>query len=73
MTVGAFSGLGKTMQASVISVLLTSARIPLALLLLGTPLGLNGIWWAITISSIVKGIVYVISFSATMRRMPSAS
>ena len=73
LTVGAFSGLGKTMQASVISVLLTSARIPLALLLLGTPLGLNGIWWAITISSIVKGIVYVISFSATMRRMPSAS
>lgn len=73
LTVGAFSGLGKTMQASVISVLLTSARIPLALLLLGTPLGLNGIWWAITISSIVKGIVYVISFSATMKRMPSAS
>ncbi len=73
LTVGAYSGLGKTMQASVISILLTSARIPLALVLLGTPLGLNGIWWAITISSIVKGIIYIISFSATMKKMPASA
>lgn len=70
LTVGAYSGLGKTMQASIISILLTSARIPMALALTATPLGLNGIWWAITLSSVLKGILYVISFMASMRRMP---
>lgn len=73
LTVGAYSGLGKTMHASIISILLTSARIPLALMLLATPLGLNGIWWAITISSVVKGIVYVVSFSGSMKRMSKPS
>ena len=73
ITVGALSGLGKTMQASVISILLTSALIPMAILLMGTPLGLAGIWWAITISSVVKGIVYVIYFMRTMKRMPETA
>lgn len=54
-TAGAFSGLGKTMPPSIVSVSLTALRIPLAALL-GTTLGLNGIWWAITISSILKGL-----------------
>ena len=73
LTVGAYSGLGKTMQASVISILLTSARIPMALALIATPLGLNGIWWAITLSSVIKGIVYVTSFLSGMRRMPETA
>ena len=68
LTVGALSGLGKTMQASVISILLTSARIPMAYLLSATPLGLSGVWWALTISSIAKGIVYVLYF---MRLTPA--
>lgn len=69
LTVGALSGLGKTMQASVISILLTSARIPLAMALVATPLGLPGVWWAITLSSVCKGIVYVIYFMAVMKKM----
>lgn len=73
LTTGALSGLGRTMQASVISILLTSARIPLALILSATPLGLSGIWWALTISSVAKGIVYVIYFMAAMRKAPTAS
>lgn len=73
LTVGAYSGLGKTMQASVISILLTSARIPMALALIATPLGLNGIWWAITLSSVIKGIVYVTSFLFSMRHMPETA
>lgn len=70
MTVGALSGLGRTMQASVISVVLTLARIPLAMALTTTPLGLSGIWWAITLSSIVKGIIYVCYFVVTMKKIP---
>lgn len=68
LTVGALSGLGKTMQASIISVLLTSARIPMAYALAATPLGLSGVWWALSISSVAKGIVYVLYF---MRLMPA--
>lgn len=57
MTSGALSGLGKTFQCSVITVLLTAARIPLAVIL-GAAWGLNGIWWAFSLSSIAKGIVF---------------
>lgn len=61
-TAGAFSGLGRTLPPSVVSISLTTARIPLALLLISTPLGLNGIWWSITISSICKGLVLTTVF-----------
>jgi len=69
MTTGALSGLGKTSLCSAISVILTGARIPLALLLTRTGLGLSGIWWALTISSIIKGIVFYFAFQTTHRRM----
>jgi len=69
LTIGALSGLGKTMQASVICILLTAARIPLAMALVATPLGLSGVWWAITLSSVCKGIIYVIYFMFVMKKM----
>jgi len=56
-TEGSFAGLGKTLPPSIISIIFTSARIPLALLLAATALGLNGIWWSISISSIIKGAI----------------
>lgn len=62
MTVGALSGLGKTKLCSVISIIFTGARIPLALALSGTALGLKGIWWALTLSSVIKGILFTIAF-----------
>lgn len=58
MTVGAMSGLGKTMEASVITILLTAMRIPLAMILGNTALGLDGVWWALSVSSIMKGILF---------------
>lgn len=67
MTVGAMSGIGRTMEASVITILLTASRIPLAYLLGGTSLGLDGVWWALTISSIVKGIVFFVVFTTMLR------
>lgn len=69
MTVGALSGLGKTHLCSVISITLTSARIPLAILLSSTALGLLGIWWALTATSVVKGIVFVMAFYWITARM----
>lgn len=53
-----FKGLGRTYIPSTISITLTGARIPMAYLLSKPELlGLNGIWWSITISSIFKGIL----------------
>ena len=62
MTVGALSGLGRTKLCSIISILLTGSRVPLAVMLSMTPLALNGIWWALTLSSVAKGILFVITF-----------
>lgn len=72
MTVGALSGLGKTHLCSVISITLTSARIPLAIFLSGTALGLLGIWWALTATSVVKGIVFVMAFYWITARMKNS-
>lgn len=68
MTVGAMSGMGKTMEASVITIVLTATRIPLAMFLGSTFLGLDGIWWALTISSIVKGTLFFAVYLYMMRK-----
>lgn len=65
---GALNGLGKTIIPSSISITLTAARIPLVMILSATFLGLNGIWWAISISSIAKGIVIAICYLYVRRR-----
>lgn len=67
MTVGALSGLGRTGVCSVISMTLTGARIPIAAFLSSTALGLNGIWWAFTVSSIIKGIAFTLAFLEIFR------
>lgn len=56
-TAGAFQGLGKTMPPSVVGIVFTAARIPMAMVLMKTALGLNGVWWSITISSNLKGFI----------------
>ncbi len=67
-TVGGFQGIGKTLPPSIVSIILTGARIPMALLLSATVLELNGIWWSITISSILKGIALPIWFMIYLKR-----
>lgn len=57
---GIFKGLGRTYIPSIIIAVLTGCRIPMAILLSKPEiLGLNGIWWSITLSSVVKGILLV--------------
>lgn len=68
VTSGAISGLGKTKLCSLISVIFTGSRIPLAYLLSRTSLGLNGIWWSLTITSICKGIVFVLAFQTQTKK-----
>ena len=67
MTIGALSGLGMTKLCSIISIILTGSRIPLAMLLTHVGMGLDGIWWALSLTSIVKGIVFTMTFRHTSR------
>jgi putative MATE family efflux protein len=61
-TTGAFNGLGKTIYPTLNGIVLNVLRIPAALILSKTVLGLSGVWWAITISSNLKGLVLFILF-----------
>ena len=61
-TEGAFAGLGLTHIPSIVNIFFQAMRIPAALFLMNTSLGINGIWWAISLSTIFKGIVGVFLF-----------
>ncbi|MGG7176966.1 MATE family efflux transporter [Clostridium paraputrificum] len=59
-TSGAFRGLGNTSIPSIVSILFTAIRIPLAMLLsMSTLLGIDGVWWSISITSVIKGIIMI--------------
>ena len=55
-TLGMWNGFGRTIPPAVISITLNVARIPLALWM-AQLFGVNGVWIAITISAILKGVV----------------
>ncbi len=60
ITVGAFKGMGRTYIPSIIVTILTGARIPMAYFLSNPDiLGLSGVWWSISISSVLKGICMI--------------
>jgi len=66
-TAGAFNGIGKTLPPTLIGVIFNLMRIPLALLLSRTSLGLLGIWWSISISSIIKGTVSPLLYAYVLK------
>lgn len=68
ITIGMFNGFGETRIPSIISIVFTGARIPMALFLSSTALGVNGVWWAISISSILKGILLPIFYKAYRKK-----
>ncbi|QSX06975.1 MATE family efflux transporter [Sedimentibacter sp. zth1] len=57
VTSGAFAAFGRTTVPSIINVVFTAIRIPMAIVLIKLFGGLNGIWWALTISSVIRGIL----------------
>jgi len=70
-TGGAFNGIGRTYPPSIVSITLTAARIPLALFLSQpSMLGMSGVWWSISISSVLKGIVLFSWFYFLIRHHP---
>ncbi|MGM9988070.1 MAG: MATE family efflux transporter [Bacillaceae bacterium] len=65
---GVFTGLGVPKISATISIVFTIIRIPLAAVLI-TYMGVNGIWWSIAISSIVKGIAALIMYQIKIRQV----
>jgi Na+-driven multidrug efflux pump len=65
---GVFYGLGRTTPPAVISITFNYMRIPLALLLVRLGMGIEGIWWAISGTSIAKGIVLCACYRFGIRR-----
>jgi len=69
---GAFNGLGRTIPPSIVSMVFTAARLPLAILFASTlAWGLNGVWWSISVSSVLKGIVLLGWFLVVLLRNPT--
>lgn len=65
---GAFQGMGRTVPPSVTGIVFNTLRIPTAILLSATALGLNGVWWALSISCVLKGTVLPIWFAIVFRK-----
>lgn len=57
-TAGAFNGLNRTLPPSFVGIFFTGLRVPGALIL-SSPLllGLEGVWWSISMTSVLKGLV----------------
>lgn len=68
-TAGAFNGLGMTVPPSAVGVVLNAMRIPAALAL-SAVIGLNGVWWSISLSSVCKGLILTSWFIIFLHRRP---
>ncbi len=71
ITAGAFNGISNTKPPFYITTFFNFVRIPLALFLSKDEiLGLNGVWWAISITTFFKGIVMIQWFRVTLKTLP---
>jgi putative MATE family efflux protein len=60
---GAFTGAGNTIPPMLVSIPGSIARLPLAYFLCFTlDIGINGVWWTLTITSFVKAIILAVWF-----------
>ena len=67
-TSGAFNGIGQTKLPAAVGLALTVARIPACYLLMPS-MGINGVWWAISISSILKGTILNILYINRLKKL----
>lgn len=70
VTNGSFSGIGKPKIPSVLSIIFTALRIPLAIYLSQDYLfGLNGVWFSIAITTIVRSILSSLIFRNELNKI----
>ena len=61
-TQGAFAGIGKSMPPTIVSITFNLLRIPGALILSKVLHDYTGVWWSITLSSVLKGTIITTLF-----------
>lgn len=68
-TGGAFNGIGRTVPASAIGIIFNGIRIPLAMFMgIYLAIGIEGVWWSLTISSIFKGVLLFVWFMYIIKK-----
>lgn len=65
-----FRGAGRTLPPSVASIASNAFRVVLAWVLSRTSLGLDGIWWAISIGAVIRGAWIYLWYLYMLRDMP---
>jgi Na+-driven multidrug efflux pump len=68
-TQGLFYGTGRTLPPAIISITFNCLRIPLAIILTNLGMGVEGIWWAISCTSIAKGLFAYLWFAIIKKRV----
>ena len=54
---GVFYGIGRTVPPAIISIGCNYMRIPLAILFVRMGMGVEGIWWAVSVTTVAKGLI----------------
>lgn len=67
-TQGMFNGIGRTIEPAIISIFFNALRIPLAWYL-ASKMGIMGVWWAIAISTVCKGVILPLWFAFVYKRV----
>lgn len=67
-SMGAFNGMGKTYVPAANGILFNGLRIPLSWLFLGVGMDFKGVWWAMSIGAILKGLVLFLLLTVGFRR-----
>ncbi len=67
---GSFRGMGKTLPPSIASVVSNAIRVGIVYYLSSTDLGLNGIWWGITIGCYMRGVWILVWYLLHIRKIP---
>lgn len=68
-TAGAFNGISKTMPPSIVSIGFNLLRIPMAIYFAkGLGLGINGVWWSITVTSVLKGLILLVWYKKELKK-----
>lgn len=71
-TQGMFNGIGRTAPPAIISITFNAIRIPFAMLL-ASQMGVNGVWWAISITTIFKGTILTIWYQVVQKKIEKRS
>ncbi|MFV0401180.1 MAG: MATE family efflux transporter [Oscillospiraceae bacterium] len=67
---GGFRGIGKTLPPSVASITVNALRVGLVYVLSASPMGLDGVWWGVTLGAVARGLWIILWFVYTLSRQP---